>query len=131
MTPEAATVSQFEISAERPKVEQRRHPRLPVSLDVQTFWIDGFGAETRAPAVIKDISAGGFCIEANYRRPVGSRLAVKSERHLMQCVVRHVQSRQGLFYLGLEIVPGLVVDAAASPSLERLGSALSRTRVGD
>ena len=131
MTPAAPTASLRESSAERPKIEQRRHRRVPVSLDVQTSWIDGFGAETCAPAVVKDISVGGFCMQAVYGRPVGSRLTVKSERHLMQCIVRHVQARQGLFYLGLEIVPGLVVDSAAGPSLDRLGSALSRGSAGD
>jgi PilZ domain len=123
---ETTTANQHETSAEGPKIEQRRHRRLPVSLDVQTSWIDGFGAENCAPAVVKDISAGGFCIEAVYRRPVGSRLTVETQRHLMQCVVRHVQSRQGLFYLGLEIVPLLVVEAATGQSLDRLGSALSQ-----
>jgi hypothetical protein len=131
VTSEAVTASPRATSLESPKIEQRRHRRLPVSLDVQTSWIDGFGLETCSPAVVKDISAGGFCIEANYKRPVGSRLAVKSERHMMQCIVRHVQSRQGLFYLGLEIVPGLVIDNSAGPSLERLGSALSRSSAGD
>ena len=32
-------------------------------------WFDGFGAEIAASAVVKDISAGGFCIEAVYQRP--------------------------------------------------------------
>ena len=97
---------------------------------MQTSWIDGFGAEVSAPAVVKDISAGGFCIEAVYKRPVGSRLTVRSTRHSMQCVVRHVHSHNGLFYHGLEIVP-LLVEAAADRSLHNLGSALSHESVGD
>lgn len=118
-----------ESSAPRPSAEQRRHRRIPASIDVQTSWIDGFGSEVCAPAVVKDISAGGFCIEAIYQRPVGSRLAVKSPQHLMQCVVRHVRSHEGRFYHGLEIVP-LLVEAAAERSLYSLGSALSDDSYG-
>ena len=120
------TTNQLDVTVERPKVEQRRYRRLPVSLNIEISWVDGFGSETCERAVVKDISAGGFCIEAVYERPVGSRLTVKSERHRMQCVVRHVQSRQDLYYLGLEIVPLLVVEATTGQSLDRLASALSQ-----
>ena len=93
-------------------------------------WIDGFGDEVFAPAVVRDISAGGFCIEAAYKRPIKSRLTVKSQTHSMQCVVRHVQSRNGCFYHGLEIVP-LLVEAAVEQSLHNLGSALCHDSAGD
>ena len=116
--------SRRETSAPRPHTEQRRHRRVPASIDVQTSWIDGFGDEVFAPAVVKDISAGGFCIEAAYKRPVKSRLTVKTQTHLVQCVVRHVQSGNGCFYHGLETVP-LLVEAAVERSLHNLGSALS------
>jgi hypothetical protein len=128
--PETELESRRETSAPRPTAEQRRHRRVPANIDVQTSWIDGFGAEVSAPAVVKDISAGGFCIEAVYKRPVGSRLTVTSTRHSMQCVVRHVQSHNGWFYHGLEIVP-LLVEAATDRSLHNLGSALSHDSAGD
>ena len=127
--PETTLEERRESSAPRPSAEQRRHRRIPASIDVQTSWIDGFGSEVCAPAVVKNISAGGFCIEAVYKRPVGSRLAVKSPQHLMQCVVRHVQPHDGRFYHGLEIVP-LLVEAAAERSLYSLGSALSDDSYG-
>lgn len=128
--PETVLETRGESSAAPPSVEQRRYRRIPANLDVQTSWIDGFGAEVCAPGVVKNISAGGFCIEADYSRPVGSRLAVRSATHWMQCIVRHVQPHDDRFYHGLEILPWLV-EAAVERSLYSLGSALSDDSVRD
>ena len=113
-------------SADRLQVEQRRHRRIPTNLSVQVTWIDAFGFENVAPAVVRDISAGGFGIEAYQGRPVGSRLTVTTQADSMRCVVRHLRAARGGFYLGLEILPSVDEIANTKDSLERLQTALSR-----
>ena len=113
-------------SIERLQVEQRRHRRIPTSLNVEVTWVDGFGFERAAAAVVKDISAGGFGIEACQRRPVGSRLTVTTQTNSMPCVVRHLRAVRDEFYLGLEILPSLDEIAQTKESLESLRTALSR-----
>lgn len=113
-------------SVERLQVEQRRHRRIPTNLNVQVTWIDAFGFENAAAAVVKDISAGGFGIESCQRRPVGSRLTVTTQTNSMPCVVRHLRAVRDEFYLGLEILPSLDEIAQTKESLESLRTALSR-----
>ena len=115
-------------SAERLQVEQRRHRRIPANLNVQVTWIDAFGFENAAPAVVRDVSAGGFGIELGQSRPVGSRLTLATQANAMRCVVRHIRSGRGRFYLGLEILPSVDEIAKTKESLESLRTALSRDR---
>ena len=107
-------------------VEQRRDRRIPTELDVELTWIDAFGFESSASAVVKDISARGLGIQSPERRPGGSRLNVASGENSMRCVVRHVRSVAEGFYLGLEILPSFDEIAKARESLENLRTELSR-----
>lgn len=84
-------------------------------------WIDGFGAEIAASAVVKDISAGGFCIEAVYQRPTGSRPNCEKPEALDAVRRSSRQSRNGWFYHGLQIVP-LLVERATDRRLIAFGS---------
>jgi len=118
-------------SVELPQVEQRRHRRIPTSLNVQVAWIDAFGFENAAAAVVKDISAGGFGIESGQSRPVGSRLTVTTQANAMRCVVRHLRTGRDGFYLGLEILPSVDEIAKTKESLESLRTALSRDTVDE
>jgi hypothetical protein len=113
-------------AAERLPVEQRRHRRIPTSLNVEVTWIDAFGFENVAAAVVKDISAGGFGIESSESRPLGSRLTVATQASSMQCVVRHVSATEDGFRLGLEILPSVDEIARKKESLDSLRAALSR-----
>ena len=113
-------------SNERLQVEQRRHRRIPTSLNVEVAWVDGFGFKKAAAAVVKDISAGGFGIELYRHRPAGSRLTVTTQTNAMACIVRHVRAVRDEFYLGLEIMPSVDEITKAKESLENLRTALSR-----
>ena len=118
-------------AAERLQVEKRRHRRIPTNLSVEVTWIDAFGFENAAAAVVKDISAGGFGIESYQSRPVGSRLTVATRTNSMRCVVRHLRAVRDGFYLGLEILPSVHEIATTNESLERLRAALSRDRLDE
>jgi PilZ domain len=114
-------------SNETSRAEQRRHHRLSTDLNVQVSWIDGYGFENETAAVVKNISAGGFGVELDQKRPVGSRLTVRTATHSLACVVRHAQPIRDIhdvLYVGLEILPA-PDDAKRAQSLGRLGAALS------
>lgn len=111
---------------ERVKVEQRRYRRIPTSLNVGIAWIDGFGFESAATAVVRDVSAGGFGIESRQNRPVGSRLKVTTQTNAIPCSVRHVTGKGDEFYLGLEILPSVDEISQTKESLEGLRIALAR-----
>lgn len=113
-------------SIEHLQIEKRRHRRIPTSLNVQVTWVDAFGFESFAAAVVKDISAGGFGIELCQCRPVGSRLTVTTQTNALRCVVRHVRESQDVFYIGLELLPSVDEIAKTRESLESLRTALSR-----
>ena len=92
-------------SSERLQVEQRRHRRIPANLNVQVTWIDAFGFENAAPAVVRDVSAGGFGIELRKAVPSGHDSCLRLRR--MPCAASSGISGPGGdgFYLGLQILP--------------------------
>ena len=112
---------------ERPVVEQRRFRRFSTTLDVEIYWQDEYGLPCVAPAVVRNVSAGGFVVELGAKPPVGSLLIVRTMKESMQCVVRHAQPHQAAYLVGVELLP-TVDGETPSQSLERLAAAMSAAR---
>lgn len=108
-------------------VEQRRFRRFSTTLDVEIYWQDEYGLPCTAPAVVRNVSAGGFGIAAGRKPPVGSLLTVRTLKNSMQCVVRHTEPDQGAYLVGVELLPS-ADGTTPTQSLERLASALSAAR---
>ena len=108
-------------------VEQRRSRRFSTALDVEIYWQDEYGLPCIAPAVVRNVSAGGFGIAVGRKPPVGSLLTVRTLKNSMQCIVRHTQPDQGAYLVGVELLPA-ADGATPTQSLERLAAALSAAR---
>jgi PilZ domain len=108
-------------------IEQRRYRRFSTTLDVEIFWQDEYGLPCVSPAVVRNVSAGGFGIELGRKPPVGSLVTVRTLKSSMQCVVRHAQPDQGAYLVGVEMLPA-PDGTTPTQSLERLAAALSAAR---
>jgi hypothetical protein len=112
---------------ESPLIEQRRSRRFSTTLDLEIYWEDEYGLPCVSPAVVRNVSAGGFGIELGRKPPVGSLLTVRTAENSIQCVVRHAQPDQCAYLVGVEI---LSAPDGTTPTqlLERLAAALSAAR---
>ena len=113
--------------AESPPIEQRRSRRFSTTLDVEIYWQDEYGLPHIAPAVVRNVSAGGFGIALGRKPPVGSLLTVRTRKNSMQCVVRHAGPDQGAYLVGVELLPA-ADGTTPTQSLERLAAALYAAR---
>jgi hypothetical protein len=108
-------------------VENRRFRLFSTTLDVEIYWQDEYGLPCVAPAIVRDVSAGGFGIELGRKPPVGSLLTVRTLKSSMLCFVRHTQPDQGSYLVGVEMLPA-ADGTTPTQSLERLAAALSAAR---
>jgi hypothetical protein len=114
-------------SVETPLIEQRRFRRFSTTLDVEIYWEDEYGLPCVSPAVVRNVSAGGFGIELSQKPPVGSLLTVRTLKSSLQCVVRHVKPDQRAYLVGVQMLPA-PDGTTPTQSLERLAAALSAAR---
>jgi len=104
--------------------ERRLHPRHLAKQDVLVYWQNKSGLPFEAPAVLIDVSAGGFAIELSERFPVGGAVTVRTSERSLQCTVRHVQQQPNGFLVGLEVL-STSDGSACERSLKELSSALA------
>ena len=122
-----AGLSASHVSVDEALGEQRRHGRFLTALDVEIYWQDEYGLPCVAPAVVRNVSAGGFGISLGRKPPVGSLLTVRTPQTSMPCVVRHTQPDQGAYLVGVELLPN-ADGRTPTQSIERLAAALSAAR---
>lgn len=80
-------------SIERLQVEQRRHRRIPTSLNVEVTWVDGFGFERAAAAVVKIYQRAASALNCARTDPSVHDSRLPPER--IACVVSFVMSGRG------------------------------------
>ena len=114
-------------AVESTRIEKRRSRRFSTTLDLEIYWEDEYGLPCVSPAVVRNVSAGGFGIRLERKPPVGSLLTVRAPMNSMQCVVRHVQPDQGSYLVGVELLPA-ADGTTPTQSLQRLATALSAAR---
>lgn len=108
-------------------IEQRRYRRFSTTLDVEICWRDEYGLPCVSPAVVKNVSAGGFGVALGKEPPVGSLLTVTVLKTSMKCVVRHVQPDHDAYLVGMEMLPASD-GTTPTQSLQRLATALCSDR---
>lgn len=104
--------------------ERRSHPRHLANQQILVYWQNKAGLPCEAPAVLKDVSAGGFAIEVDERFPVGGAVTVRTSERSLQCTVRHVQQQSTGYLTGLEVL-STSDGSTCERSLKRLFSALA------
>jgi c-di-GMP-binding flagellar brake protein YcgR len=120
-------------SPEAPAVERRRYRRFWVGLNVRIYWQDEQGRQREAPALLRDVSAGGFGIELQDRLEVGTLITVRTMVKSPRCEVRHVRANEKRVLIGVKVLPS-EDGSRHEESLEKLAAALAasrRTRRGD
>jgi hypothetical protein len=120
-------------SPETPAVERRRYRRFWVGLSVRVYWQDEQGRQREAPALLRDVSAGGFGIELQDRLEVGMLITVRTMVNSPRCEVRHMRANEKRVLIGVKVLPS-EDGSRHEESLEKLAAALAatrRTRRGD
>ena len=120
-------------SPEIPAVERRRYRRFWVGLNVRVYWQDEQGRQREAPALLCDVSAGGFGIELQDRLEVGTLVTVRTMVNSPRCEVRHMRANDKRVLIGVKVLPS-EDGSRHEESLEKLAAALAatrRTRRGD
>ena len=92
-------------SVKSPRIEQRRSRRFSTTLDVEIYWHDEYRVPCVLPAVVKNVSAGGFGNSLGRKSPVVSLLTVGTPQTSMPCVVRQVHPDHGAFLIGVALLP--------------------------
>ena len=118
---------------EAPGAERRRYRRFWVGLNVRVYWQDEQGRQREAPALLRDVSAGGFGIELQDRLEVGMLITVRTMVNSPRCEVRHMNANEKRVLIGVRVLPS-EDGSRHEESLEKLAAALAatrRTRRGD
>ena len=100
---------------------------------MRVSWQDEQGRQREAPALLRDVSAGGFGIELQNPLEVGMLITVRTMVNSCRCEVRHVRANEKRVLVGLRVLPP-EDGSSHEESLEKLGAALAatrRTRRGD
>jgi hypothetical protein len=113
--------------AETPAVERRRYRRFWVGLNVRVYWQDELGRQREAPALLRDVSAGGFGIELQDRVEVGTIVTVRTMVNSPRCEVRHMHANEKRVLIGLRVLPS-DDGSKHEESLEKLAAARAATR---
>ena len=113
--------------------ERRRYRRFWVGINVRIYWQDEQGRQREAPALLCDVSAGGFGIELQDRLEVGTLVTVRTMVNSPRCEVRHMRANDKRVLIGVKVLPS-EDGSRHEESLEKLAAALAatrRTRRGD
>jgi hypothetical protein len=114
-------------SPETPVVERRRYRRFWVGLNVRVYWQDEEGRQRETPALLRDVSAGGFGIESQDRLAVGMVITVRTMVNSPRCEMRHLQANEKRVLIGVKVLPS-EDGSSHEESLEKLASALAASR---
>lgn len=114
-------------SAETTIVERRRYRRFWVGLSVRIYWQDDQGRQREAPALLRDVSAGGFGIELQEQLEVGTVVTVRTMVNSPRCEVRHMQANEKRVLIGVKVLPS-DDGSRHEESLEKLAAALAASR---
>jgi hypothetical protein len=120
-------------SPEAAAVERRRYRRFWVGLNVRVYWQDEQGRQREAPALLRDVSAGGFGIELQDRLEIGTLVTVRTMVNSPRCEVRHVRANEKRVVIGVKVLPS-EDGSRHEESLAKLAAALAagrRTRRGE
>ena len=120
---DAATLRSPEATA----AERRRYRRFWVGLNVRVYWQDAEGRQRETPALLRDVSAGGFGIELQDRLEVGTLITVRTMVTSPRCEVRHVQANEKCVVIGVKVLPS-EDGSRHEDSLEKLAAALAASR---
>lgn len=113
------TRSQQSLAAER-----QRYRRFWVGVNVRLYWQDEQGRQREAPALLHDVSAGGFGIELQDRLEAGTIVTVRTMVNSPRCQVRHVQANEKRVLIGVEVLPS-EDGTRHEESLQKLAAALA------
>lgn len=108
-------------------VERRRYRRFWVGLNVRVYWQDEQGRQREAPALLRDVSAGGFGIELQDRLEVGTIITVRTMVNSPRCEVRHMRANSARVLIGVKVLPS-ADGSRHEESLEKLAAALAASR---
>lgn len=100
---------------------------------MRVYWQDEQGRQREAPALLRDVSAGGFGIELQDRLEVGMLITVRTMVNSPRCEVRHMNANEKRVLIGVRVLPS-EDGSRHEESLEKLAAALAatrRTRRGD
>lgn len=114
-------------------MERRRYRRFWVGLNVRVYWQDEQGRQREAPALLRDVSAGGFGIELQDRLEIGTLVTVRTMVNSPRCEVRHVRANEKRVVIGVKVLPS-EDGSRHEESLAKLAAALAagrRTRRGE
>lgn len=112
---------------ETPVAERRRYRRFWVGLNVRVYWQDEQGRQREAPALLRDVSAGGFGIELQDRLEVGTLITVRTMVNSPRCEVRHMNANEKRVLIGVKVLPS-EDGSRHEDSLEKLAAALAASR---
>lgn len=107
--------------------ERRRYRRFWVGINVRIYWQDELGRQREAPALLHDVSAGGFGIELQDRVEVGTIITVRTMVNSPRCQVRHIQANEKRVLIGVEVLPS-EDGARHEESLQKLAAAFAASR---
>lgn len=94
---------------------------------MRVYWQDEQGRQREAPALLRDVSAGGFGIELQDCLEVGTIVTVRTIVNSPRCEVRHVQANEKRVLIGVKVLPS-VDGSRHEESLEKLAAALAVSR---
>lgn len=114
-------------SREADAAERRRYRRFWVGLNVRVYWQDQEGRQRESPALLRDVSAGGFGIELQDRVEVGTLITVRTMVTSPRCEVRHVRVDGKCVVIGVKVLPS-EDGSRHEESLEKLAAALAASR---
>jgi hypothetical protein len=96
-------------------------------MNVRVYWQDEMGRQREAPALLHDVSAGGFGIELQDRLEVGTIVTVRTMVNSPRCEVRHVQANAKRVLIGVQVLPS-EDGSRHEDSLQKLAAALAASR---
>lgn len=91
---------------------------------MRLYWQDEQGRQREAPALLHDVSAGGFGIELQDRLEAGTIVTVRTMVNSPRCQVRHVQANEKRVLIGVEVLPS-EDGTRHEESLQKLAAALA------
>ncbi len=108
-------------AAKSARVDRRQSRRYCTALQVNVLWVDEARVVRECSGTLRDVSAGGFCVEVDSQIAVGQTVTVRMVSATLECVVRHVRVSQRVNLVGLEALPS---SRPALNALERINIVL-------
>ncbi len=103
-------------------IEKRREPRLTTHQTAQILWTDDLGDPHEEQVTITNVSMSGLAFLTHAAFRPGYELTLRAGSDSLECVVRHVERRDGRRFVGVEILTRAAGEDRRD--LDRLAQAL-------